>query len=773
MSVVAVGAEVIVNTVIGGNQYRPFLTSLANGGYMIGWQDASGEGSPPGDISDDVRFAVYDAFGTRVSGAGDLIANTEKKGAQFEGAGSGFSDGKYVMVWTDASQTSPDFNNRAVRGQIFNADGSKSGSPFIVNQSFELSQTEPSVAVLSNGKFVVTWTNEDVDASGAKQILARLFEANGTPAGDEFLINTQQDAGDQNHSTVIGLSGGGFAVVWNDREDSNATNNQTATYIRLYNNAGSALGPAKVANSNAGDPQNISVTEMIDGRLLLVWSDEVFTSPPGDGSGASIRARFLDPASGTFSAKFNVNTSTLNDQTDPQVAALKDGQFVVVWTDRSKAGGDTSFTAVRMQVFDTAGTKVGSEMLVNTETTFEQENPVVTVLADGRFVVAWQDNSHTGADNDSFSVRSRIFDARIAAIDLDGTAGADSYQGTGFGDTINGLAGNDVIKAAAGNDFIFGGLGIDLLFGASGNDKLNGGDDNDELDGGAGKDQLDGGKGADKMTGGKGDDTYFVDNAGDTVIEKPNEGTDTVRTTLISYVLPDNVENLTYDGTLKISAKGNALDNVLKGGAGNDVFLADGGGADTFIGGGGDDTMDFRLSGSGATIDLKTGATAGAAAGDSFQSIETFFGSDTAADTLTGAGKAVTFYGGGGNDQLTGSTAADLLSGGLGNDTITGRAGADTVWGGRGNDTLTGGADADTFWFTDTTAVGGFGTDTITDFEDGSDKIKFALAVATSIADMTIAGNGTTQVTITMAEGTIIVKSAAALSITAADLIFA
>jgi hypothetical protein len=294
MSVVAVGSEMIVNTVIGGNQYRPFLTSLANGGYMIGWQDASGEGSPPGDISDDVRYAVYDAFGTRVSGAGDLIANTEKKGAQFEGAGSGFSDGKYVMVWTDASQTSPDFNNRAVRGQIFNADGSKSGSPFIVNQSFELSQTEPSVAVLSNGKFVVTWTNEDVDASGAKQILARLFEANGTPAGDEFLINTQQDVGDEIHSTVIGLSGGGFAVVWNDREDSNATSNQTATYVRLYNNAGSALGPAKVANSNAGDPQNISVTEMIDGRLLLVWSDEVFTSPPGDGSGASIRARFLD-----------------------------------------------------------------------------------------------------------------------------------------------------------------------------------------------------------------------------------------------------------------------------------------------------------------------------------------------------------------------------------------------------------------------------------------------------------------------------------------------
>ena len=124
MAAVPSGPELIVNIIDAGYQYRPFLAALASGGYVIGWQDASGLGSPPGDISDDVRYAVYDAFGTRISGAADLIANTEKAGAQFEGAASGFADGKYVMVWTDASETSPDFNNRAIRGQIFNADGS-------------------------------------------------------------------------------------------------------------------------------------------------------------------------------------------------------------------------------------------------------------------------------------------------------------------------------------------------------------------------------------------------------------------------------------------------------------------------------------------------------------------------------------------------------------------------------------------------------------------------------------------------------------------------
>ena len=46
------------------------------------------------------------------------------------------------------------------------------------------------------------------------------------------------------------------------------------------------------------------------------------------------------------------------------------------------------------------------------------------------------------------------------------------------------------------------------------------------------------------MYGGAGNDVYFVDNAGDVVIENVNEGNDTVYAS-IDYGLTANVDNLT------------------------------------------------------------------------------------------------------------------------------------------------------------------------------------------------------------------------------------
>ncbi len=291
MVAIAVSPEIIVNGIAAGGQYRPVITSLATGGYVIAWQDESGLGSA--DFSDDVRFARFDAFGNRLTGATDTLANTTTPSAQFDPSIAGAPDGRFVIAWSDSSGTTPDFNNRAVRFQIFNSDGSVSGTEIVANTTFPLSQDQPSVTVLTGGNIVVTWTSENVAASGTTDIIRRVFDSSGNPLTGEQVVNTQT-VGNQDHSTVHALSTGGFAVVWQDREDSVVTGFQTKTLVRFYSAGGTALAvPFVVNEAAASDPIEVGFAELSNGLIVFTWTEPNFGFP-GDGSGSSIRYRIYN-----------------------------------------------------------------------------------------------------------------------------------------------------------------------------------------------------------------------------------------------------------------------------------------------------------------------------------------------------------------------------------------------------------------------------------------------------------------------------------------------
>jgi Ca2+-binding RTX toxin-like protein len=238
---------------------------------------------------------------------------------------------------------------------------------------------------------------------------------------------------------------------------------------------------------------------------------------------------------------------------------------------------------------------------------------------------------------------------------------------------------------------------------------LDGGAGNDSIVGGDGNDILIGGTGNDSMTGGLGDDAYFVGQALDVVTEAALGGTDEIITTLGSYTLGAEIENLSFDsinGTGPFSGTGNAANNIITGGQGNDT-LDGAAGVDTLVGGNGNDTYVVNST-TDVIIESADGGSDTISANISFSLLNV----SNIENLHMSAGGTGT-----GNDS-----ANMLTSNGTGN-SLVGNGGNDTLNGGGGNDTLNGGFGRDVFLYSGAATTANLGTDLIQDFTRGEDLI--------------------------------------------------
>lgn len=148
-----------------------------------------------------------------------------------------------------------------------------------------------------------------------------------------------------------------------------------------------------------------AVVGLADGGYVAIWN-----SIEQDGSGYGLYAQRYTASGATLGAEFQINTYTANDQYRGSIAAQSDGGFVVTWISE---GQDGSGEAIMGQRFDALGTKVGSEIYINTFQTGDQSFPDVTTLSSGGFVVVWHSE---GQDGSASSVHGRIYTGGGAAV---------------------------------------------------------------------------------------------------------------------------------------------------------------------------------------------------------------------------------------------------------------------------------------------------------------------------------------------------------------------
>ena len=460
------GSEFLVNTTTASAQYEPTLAALSDGRFVAAWTDFS---LSTGDTSGSAVFAqVFNADGSK-SGA-EFLVNTTTNSFQEQPTLTALTEGRFVAAWRDHSTSIT--NGTEVRAQLFNADGSKSGTEFLVNTISTNDQWMPTLTTLTDGRFVAAWTDQSqsIDDPSGYAVRAQIFNADGSKSGTEFLVNTNP-INNQLAPTLAAVADGRFVAAWTTFSQSGGDTSGSAVHAQVFNADGSRSGTEFLVNSTMtsdSDQADPNITSLTDGRFVAAWSD--LSQSVGDTSSFSVRAQVFNADGSKSGAELLVNTTTTGLQAVPTLTALSDGRFVAVWWDFSQTGGDTSYYAVRAQAFNADGSKSGIEFLVNTTTNDYQFQSTITALADGRFVAAWSDRSATGGDTDDYCLRAQIFDPREAEVTLYGSALADDFVGTAWNDVMSGNSGNDSLNGGDGADTLNGGNGADLLIGGKGND---------------------------------------------------------------------------------------------------------------------------------------------------------------------------------------------------------------------------------------------------------------------------------------------------------------
>lgn len=287
--------------------------------------------------------------------------------------------------------------------------------------------------------------------------------------------------------------------------------------------------------------------------------------------------------------------------------------------------GKDSLVALGSNNYLTSGT--GASTLVGTtlrgaSTTLQGNGRSSLIGAAGNevFIVSEGDRIG-GVAGGTDSIRTGINNFSLADTTRRGSGVANVqnliYTGLGTSTLTGNTRNGSLIGSATSANSLIAGTGSQTLIGGTGNDTLRG-------------------NGKSLLVGSSGNDSYLIRQFGsgaittfDKVLESTNAGTDTARTTISNFNLADTlrygsgiayVERLVFEGSGNATLMGNALDNYIKGGLGNN-----------FLGGfGGRDTLDASASSGSNTL----------------------VGSTNAGSTLIGGSGKNTFYSYNANDSI-------------------------------------------------------------------------------------------------------------------------
>lgn len=605
----------------------------------------------------------------------DKLVNTFGSGDQEDVKIASLADGGYVMSWKTENR---DGSGNSVAAQIYNADGTPKGGEFMVNTTTANNQSAPKITGLEDGSFVVVWNSFLQDGSG-NTVITRIFDADGTPVGPEIQVN-QETEGNQFVAGIDARPDGGFVVTWHSQEQDGSG---YGVFARIFDAAGAATGDEfQVNTSTESDQRAQDVVVNEDGSFLVLW-----TSPNQLTPGADLFGQLYAADGSEVGEEILFNDETDLRRTGPRATATEDGGYLVVWREYSLSGTAGGIFSRKIN----ADGSIGDVVFVSAPERSISDPPEILQLADGTFFLTWHawraDEDENGIvgqrlDSNGVPIEDRILiNTRTQwnqlEPDLVQLENGDLVIAW-TSDTPGGFGGLDYgIYARQFNVLALGTEASDVYRGTYGDDLFHGLDGDDTLLGGHGDDVLRGGLGNDILDGGDGEDRLWGGDGNDRI--DGGSGNDEI----YGDDGDDNLRGESGDDEIE----GGDGDDELSGSWGDDRLYGDEG-HDLLKGGHGSD----QLEGGDGNDTLKGDD------GDDYlwgQSGNDFIDGGGGNDEAYGGVGDDTLKGREGNDALYGEWGDDTLSGGWGDDRLYGDLGEDSLHGGQGEDRLYGGANND------------------------------------------------------------------------------
>jgi hypothetical protein len=237
---------------------------------------------------------------------------------------------------------------------------------------------------LSTGNSVVCW-----DSGSDYNIWGQLLSSEGEKINGEFNITSNADP--YSHLDFSPLTNGGFVACW-DKYLPSLTQQDYDIHCQVFSADCKKLGNEFRVNSYTnGRQDNPRIASLANGNFVICWKSYIQDDPSSD-----IFGQIFTPDGNKIGGEFRINTYVCGDQQFPQISALPNGGFIVLWQSYGQYGWFG-------QVFSSTGEKINDEFQINTIDDFDYFNyifiPSIVLLKD-RFVVIWVKDNRDASGSD-------------------------------------------------------------------------------------------------------------------------------------------------------------------------------------------------------------------------------------------------------------------------------------------------------------------------------------------------------------------------------------